>query len=112
MKSIKIPFPPTTNNLFLNVKGKGRVPTPEYRAWRQHASLVVASQRPMQITKRVCVHVDLDQRRQGDADNRLKAPLDLLVSCGVLIGDSKNHVKRASVGWEEIDECQIRFEEA
>ncbi|MBB2965031.1 hypothetical protein FHU13_005453, partial [Methylobacterium sp. R2-1] len=43
---IRFPLPPSTNSLFANVVGRGRVKTPKYRAWRQQAVLLIDVQRP------------------------------------------------------------------
>ncbi|CAO4192361.1 hypothetical protein [Methylorubrum extorquens] len=44
---IRFPLPPSTNSLFANVVGRGRVKTTKYRAWRQQAALLIDVQRPL-----------------------------------------------------------------
>lgn len=107
-----LPFPPSTNNLYLNMRGKGRVLTPEYRAWKIDAGKALLTQKPKPITHRVVLHIDLDDTRQGDCANREKALTDLLVDHGVLPGDSKKHVKRVSIGWEKITGARVAIEAA
>ncbi|PDS65112.1 hypothetical protein CO653_13015 [Rhizobium anhuiense] len=38
-----LPFPPSLNNLFLNVKRGGRVKTAKYRAWEKQADAAMPS---------------------------------------------------------------------
>lgn len=107
-----IPFPPSVNNLFLNSRGRGRVLSPAYRAWKDLAGWQLKGQNPKPIGCRAFVQIDLDQRRNGDADNRAKAVMDLLVEHGVLAGDTKKHVRRVSIGWENVTECRVSLCEA
>ncbi len=109
---LKIPFPPSTNNLYLNMRGRGRVQTPAYRAWIIEAGAELKRQvKPPCFADddRVVIKIDLDDTRRGDADNRNKAILDALVSAGVIPGDSKKHVKRVSIGWERVKECRVEI---
>jgi hypothetical protein len=71
------------------------------------AGLMLNSQRPPRLDGRCRIEVQLDDRRQGDSDNRTKAVLDLLVSHKVIPGDQKKYVKGVSVDWEPIDECKV-----
>ena len=79
----------------------------EYRAWRDHAGLVLNAQKVRPFRGRALIHIDLDDTRQGDADNRAKPVLDLLVTHKVLAGDSKKYVRRVSIGWERITGCRV-----
>ena len=104
-----LPFPPSTNNLFLNAR-KGRILSPEYRAWRKEAGWALQTQKPPALTTRVILTIDLDDTKQGDCANREKAVTDLLVAHKVIPGDQKKWVKRVSIGWESIKECRVRIE--
>ncbi len=107
-----LPFPPSVNNLFLNSRGRGRVLSPDYRAWKEQAGWQLKSQHPKPLGFRAFVQIDLDERRNGDADNRAKAVMDLLVEHRVLAGDTKKHVRRISIGWENVPECRVWLCEA
>ena len=107
----RLPFPPSTNNLFIN-KGRRRVLSLEYRLWREAAAWELKAQKAKPFKGRAIVHIDIDDTRKGDADNRSKAILDALVEYGVLAGDSKKHVRRVSVGWERISGCRVAIGEA
>jgi crossover junction endodeoxyribonuclease RusA len=103
---LRLPFPPSTNNLFLNAR-RGRVLSPEYRAWRDQAGWELKAQKPPAMTERCVIHIDIDDTRQGDCANREKAVTDLLVAHGVLKGDQKKYVKRVSIGWETLTGCRV-----
>lgn len=111
MIELYLPFPPSVNAMYLNNKGRGRgrIPTPEYSAWKDQAAWELKAQKPPKITERCTVEIHIDDKRQGDADNRAKAVLDLLVSGGVLLGDSKKYVKGTYCGWEPVTGCRVRI---
>ena len=70
-------------------------------------------QKPKAFEGRAEVIIDLDEHGRGDADNRCKVVLDVLVRHGVLHDDSKKYVKRVSVGWEPgITGCRVTLKEA
>jgi Holliday junction resolvase RusA-like endonuclease len=88
---IELPMPPSTNNLFLNVRG-GRVLAPKYRMWRAAAEILARSQvrsrriaGPYRLEVRLC----RPDRRRRDASNYIKACEDLLVSLGITDDDSQ-----------------------
>lgn len=110
--AIHLPFPPSVNNLYFNVQRRGRVETPEYLNWQDEAGWELKSQRPRKIEGRCIVSIDLDETRRGDADNRSKAVLDLLVTHGIIGGDDKKYVRRVSIGWEPIAGCRVVIQEA
>lgn len=93
-------LPPSTNGLFFNRSGGGRGLTAAYRKWRTDAGWELKEQRPKQIKGRVSINLWLEDGH-GDADNRLKSCLDLLVLHGVIEGDSCKHVRSITVAWDE-----------
>ena len=113
---LRLPFPPSTNNLHINVQRKGRVSSPEYLDWQDdagwelNAQLKVLPRKTMEA--RCIITIDLDDRRNGDCANREKAIVDLLVTHGVIADDSKKYVQRVSIGWEKLEGCRVRLEEA
>ena len=109
LTEIRLPFPVSVNAMYLNNKGRGRgrIASPELRAWKEQAGWELKAQRVKPFDQRVIVHIDLDDSRQGDADSRCKCVLDLLVSSGVLKDDRKKYVKRVSIGWEKLTGCRV-----
>jgi Holliday junction resolvase RusA-like endonuclease len=115
MIELRLPFPPSVNAMFLNspnLRGKGRIPSPEYKAWKVEAGKELLLQAPSKIEGPVRITIDLDDTRRGDCDNRNKSILDLLVAHRVIEGDSKRIVRRVSIGWEQITGCRVRIERA
>jgi Holliday junction resolvase RusA-like endonuclease len=91
--------PPSTNNLFVNVRGKGRVKSERYRTWLQAAGWDLArfnhNQRwnePVYLTIAIG-----NLRANADVSNRVKAIEDLLVVHKIIPGDSIQWVKGVNV---------------
>lgn len=115
MIELRLPFPPSINSMFVNspnLRGRGRYPSEEYKAWRDQAAWELQAQKPESIEGPVKITIDLDDTRRGDCDNRNKGILDLLVTHKIIEGDSKRIVRRVSIGWEEISGCRVRIERA
>lgn len=93
---VTLPAPPSVNNLFANVMGKGRIKTREYRDWLATAeSLLLGLESPASYP--CCVYLVLqgewDLRRDGD--NVFKSVIDAAKNAGVIPSDSLRYV----VGW-------------
>ncbi|KAB7783452.1 RusA family crossover junction endodeoxyribonuclease [Methylorubrum populi] len=89
---IRFPLPPSTNSLFANVVGRGRVKTPKYRAWRQQAALLIDVQRPGRMAGPCDVAIYLPPFR-GDIDNRVKPCLDVAVAAGIIADDGQRYLR-------------------
>lgn len=89
---IQLPFPPSTNSLYRNVQGRGRVKTEKYKDWLLRAGLIVSAQ--LKSNERIEGPYGLRLRayrpdkRRRDLSNLLKATEDLLVALGVVEDDS------------------------
>lgn len=117
MKSFSalLPFPPSVNNLFLNVK-RGRVKTPKYRQWEALADL----QKPAGIVRLngdvVAVYTfGRPDRRRRDVANLEKAVGDTLTRWGVLEDDCQ--ITDIRMRWGRPDEikpgeCRVDLVEA
>lgn len=91
MNWIELPLPPSGNNLFLNVRGRGRVPAPKYRAWRDAASaMVLAASVGSRIRGPYALHIRAGRpdNRKRDLDNILKSLSDAIVRGGAVVDDS------------------------
>jgi Holliday junction resolvase RusA-like endonuclease len=106
---IRLPFPVSINAMYLNNRGRGRgrIASPELRAWKEQAGWELHVQKPKPVTSRCEIRIDLDDTRQGDADSRIKCVLDVLVTAGVIRDDRKKYVKRVSIGWEKLTGCRV-----
>lgn len=109
-----VPMPPSANNVFLNVAGRGRVRSKAYRAWAEEAGWMVKSRMNGMVTDPISVRIELcpKNRRAYDIDNRIKPSLDLLVACGVIPDDSNKYIRQVMV--REVPtgpECTITLEE-
>jgi Holliday junction resolvase RusA-like endonuclease len=113
LTELKLPFPPSVNDMYANNKrgGRGRYPTKEYEQWRADAAVMLMQQHIRPVLGRCEIWIDIDDSRQGDCDNRTKAVLDLLVVRGVIGGDQKKYVRRVSVGWAKCDGCRVAIQE-
>lgn len=87
--------------------GRGRYPTPEYKAWKEQAGLMLRRQKPYAIVGPADVIIDISNKGRGDVDNRSKGVLDLLVQHGVLKDDSKAHVRSVWARWADIEGCRV-----
>lgn len=92
---ISLPWPPSVNGMYLNVKGRGRMKTPAYSKWIVEAGWTIRAQRPRKFTVPVNITIELcpPSRRAFDLDNKNKALLDLLVKHDVIPDDKHQWVR-------------------
>lgn len=94
-------LPPSTNNLYLNVKGRGRVKSNKYVDWLNTAGLIINSQLKGRIVGRVDIQILVeDCHPQRDASNLTKPLEDLLVKCGVIEDDRAKFVRGVGTRWD------------
>jgi crossover junction endodeoxyribonuclease RusA len=94
-----LPYPVSVNGAFKMHNG-ARL-SKAYRAWRDAAGLELISQRPRKHLGRVeaSIRFRAPDRRRRDADNLLKAVLDLCVKHGVIVDDSNKYLDGFDVRW-------------
>lgn len=93
-----MPVPPSVNQMFRNVRGKGRVKTSHYEQWRGHALTSLRLQNLQPIAGRVLVLFGVERQSAiADIDNRIKAMLDAIVAAKI-IGDD-NQVTAFAAAW-------------
>jgi Holliday junction resolvase RusA-like endonuclease len=103
-----IPDPPSLNNIYANRPGGGRFKTAAYKKWRKDGAACLGwIVRANTVQTPVDVTVHLAKRLRGDADNRIKPTLDLLVAAGVLPGDQKKFVRSAKAEWTDRDVSSV-----
>lgn len=88
-------WPPSTNNLYVNVPGRGRVPSKEYAHWKGQAGWELKAQKPRKFTVPVEIVIELcpPSKRAFDPDGKIKCVVDLLVTHQVIADDNFNHVR-------------------
>jgi crossover junction endodeoxyribonuclease RusA len=97
-----LPLPPSQNNMFINGRaGKGRFPSPLYKAWRNEASIRAYMQNKACIEGPFAVQINAvrPDRRKRDIDNLIKPLVDLLVSQGFVSDDSE--MQQVTATWVE-----------
>jgi Holliday junction resolvase RusA-like endonuclease len=94
---------PSTNKLYNNIPGKGRRKTARYKRWLFTAGWELQAQKVHPLPGPVHLEIWLPDRegRAPDADNVLKATIDLLVRHRVIDGDDKKVVRSVTVRWAE-----------
>lgn len=109
--TIYLPFPPSTNTLFGN-SGKGRRITKKYASWIKEAGQELNAQRVKPIQGRVYVKISLvaPDKRRRDADNTLKAILDLLVKHRIIEDDDNKILLGLNVEWYQSGhQCTVQI---
>lgn len=98
---LHIPYPPSANNLYKNIR-RGRAKTARYKAWLNEAGWEVKAQHPGKIAGRYILTIlaTPPDRRARDADNLIKPVSDLLKACGVIEDDRL--AKSVSAGWSDV----------
>ena len=94
LDSVTVPIPPSTNNLYVNLKRGGRVPSKEYTAWQKAVMELVARLRPpvSYPCKFFCL-LSGKVFQQRDGDNCQKPLLDMCKKAGVIADDSLKYVR-------------------
>lgn len=91
-------IPPSTNGLYRNVNGRGRVKTERYKVWLQAVSHDMKKYHNHKWTEPVYLTIAIGKLRgNADVSNCIKAVEDLLVTYGVIPGDSIKWVRGVNV---------------
>lgn len=71
-----------------NGSGKGRFPSPAYKAWKKEAAAILSRYVSLpQLAKPYGVHIRLNLNHQSDIANREKALCDALVTAKIITDD-------------------------
>jgi Holliday junction resolvase RusA-like endonuclease len=107
--AIQLPMPPSTNALFGQAPGRKRFTSKEYADWQVVAGSVLKNARPPKFPAQVFIGITLQDSGNLDGDNRIKAPLDLLVKHGVIKDDSRKYVREIRLTWGNVTGCKIEI---
>ncbi len=107
---LNLPFPPSTNNLFVNGL-RGRFPSQKYADWITEAGWELTRQRPAKVAGQVNLIFEFQEgrdKRKRDVTNLIKAPEDLLVKHGVIEADDGSIVRKVEASWNaEVEGVRI-----
>lgn len=112
MHPIDLPPPISTNNLFANIGGKGRVRSGAYNTWIKHADAMLQEQKLRRTLPAfdgpVLVSFAVGTRRgeraissRLDIDNTFKAYIDRLVHWGVIEDDNRRVIRGVLGIWAD-----------
>lgn len=106
-----LPMPPSVNELFANVAGKGRIRSDRYRIWAQAAGWAVRAAAqgrrvggPVRLT-----YVFGEGGTKADLGNLEKALTDLMVDLCLIDGDGKKIVRGIALEWGPGDKVTVRI---
>lgn len=96
--SFTMPTPPSTNHLFRNVKGVGRVKASHYEEFIRLGVAAIRRQNIQPVAGRVVMVIGVERMSdRADIDNRLKAMLDAIVAAGTIADD--NLITALAIAW-------------
>lgn len=101
MTVINLPFPPSSNNLFINGK-RGRFRSQKYDSWIMEAGNEILRQRPSKLAGPVVLDYVFQEgrdNRKRDLGNLEKATTDLLVSHRIIEADDGSIVRKINLSW-------------
>src|ERR1700719_229155 len=107
-----LPFPPSTNRLWRSVRGRV-ILSRHYKDWKKSASDAIIvlqnlGKSPVLGTHELSLKLKSNRIKIGDADNRIKAVLDIAAECHLIVNDKQ--CRRSSVEWATIEhECLVRL---
>jgi len=100
MKSVcfTLPTPPSTNALFRNVRGRGRVKTKTYKDFIAYGLSAIRQQHVEPVKGYVVLVIGVERKnKRADIDNHVKALLDVIVKARVLEDD--RYVTALNLSW-------------
>lgn len=97
-----LPTPPSVNNLFINVRGRGRVPSARYADWRRRATAELWGQPMQNFAGPVEVKIVAEDAGRTDLDNFAKGVLDFLVHHRFIEDDNRSVVRRLTLEWGDV----------
>ncbi len=108
-RAFTMPTPPSTNALYKNVRGKGRVKTRQYDDWLMIATTALRQQKIEPFKGRAVAIMGVERTSMNaDIDNRIKAAWDAIVKAGVIRDDSL--ITATAVTWQPAANGLTRIE--
>lgn len=101
--------PPSSNNMFANVSGQGRIKSKLYTLWIETAGWEARQQAKLRVGGTVLIDITVFRMSKiADIDNRVKAVIDLLVAHDLI--DDDKHVQEIRARWSDEKGCRIVVE--
>lgn len=98
LTSFTMPMPPSTNHLFKNIPGKGRVKTDHYEDFTRRGIVAIRQQHIKKISGYVLLVIGVERAsKTSDIDNRLKALLDTITLAGII--DDDRFITGFAISW-------------
>jgi crossover junction endodeoxyribonuclease RusA len=87
--TLTLPYPPSTNGIWVRTKRGGVGKSNEYNAWLEHVGWVIAQEKPAKIPGkyRLTIEATRPDKRKRDIDNLIKATSDALQKFSVIEDD-------------------------
>lgn len=107
---LRLPVPPSLNNLFpTNRKTGRRYKSPHYKAWVKEADGWLLEQKRglIPISGPCSIRITIPAKTRGDVSNRIKSVEDFCVSRG-LTGDDKNN-RKVSIEAGHVACCMVEI---
>lgn len=106
-------LPPSTNNLYINVRGRGRVKSEKYSNWLERMGLYLNRQKRGRFTHPAKILFEVeDKHPRRDISNCIKPLEDLLVKSEIILDDNSKSVRSITAKWAAIDGVRITIERA
>ena len=106
---IELPIPPSLNNAYANVAGRGRVPSKTHREWKEVAGWTVKAARLPQVKEPYHFTIWLPDTLRGDPSNYIKLAEDLMVSL-MVIPDDRHALSARAAKSQRIPPKRCRIE--
>ena len=110
--TLRLPLPPSTNALYRNVRGVGRVKAVGYKRWLVTAGSYGITQKPLggfpHFARDFEIIVLIPAKTRGDVDNRAKAVIDLCTAWQIISDD--RHAQAVTIRRVldmPADECRV-----
>lgn len=110
--TLRLPLPPSTNALYRNVRGIGRVKAVGYKRWLVAAGAYGIVQKPPggfpHFARDFEIIVLIPAKTRGDCDNRAKAAIDLCTAWQIISDD--RHAQAVTIRRVldmPADECRV-----
>ena len=97
----------STNALYRSIRGRN-IKSKEARDFVRDAGAELEAQKPCCVPGPYGLRIALSKTTRADADNCLKAMIDLLHMHGVVEGDGKKHLRRIEVWFSDNDKTMVQ----